>query len=257
MSWLLLAVALLLTRRADQRGGRHRPVGRSRRFGSAEAASLATLVAGLVLGGRIGSVLALPAAFGMFAAVRRLTRASAPPVDRQAAAFLLDLLAAVLRSGAPTDQAIEAVSVSVREHGGDRLRSAVEPLTVVGRLLRASSRRERQGSLVCSLREQFHRRRRTWLPDRGARERLCAVQVATRLRARRIGLLRIQGDGTGKNPSESPPRLQAVMVRWGRSDCGQSGFSQLKLSVVPGEKQFISNGRATWLQSRRQRLPRV
>jgi len=149
MSWLLLAAALLLTPRADQRGGgRHRPVGRSRRFGSAEVASLATLVAGLALGGRIGSVLALPAAFGMFAVVRRLTRASASPVDRQAAAFLLDLLAAVLRSGAPTDQAIEAVSVSVREHGGDRLRSAVEPLTVVGRLLRLGTEPEQAWAVL-------------------------------------------------------------------------------------------------------------
>lgn len=148
MSWLLLALALLLIRRAGHQIGRHRPDARSRRLGLAEVASLATLVACLMLGGRIAALLALPAAIGVFTVVRRLSRASKPPVDRQAVAFLLDLLAAVLRSGAPTDQAIEAVSLSVREHGGDRLRSAVEPLGVVGRLLRLGTEPEQAWTVL-------------------------------------------------------------------------------------------------------------
>ncbi len=153
MSWLLLAMALLLARRTGRQGGRHRPIGRSQRFGLTEIASLATFFAGSMLGGRAGAVLALPAAVGMFALVRRLTRASASPVDRQAVAFLLDLLAAVLRSGAPTDQAIEAVSVAVRERGGDRLRFAVEPLTVVGRLLRLGTEPEQAWTVLEQLPE--------------------------------------------------------------------------------------------------------
>lgn len=153
MSWLLLALALLLIRRAGHQIGRHRPGARSRRLGLAEVASLATLVACLVLGGWIATLLALPAAIGVFVLVRRLSRASNPPVDPQAVAFLLDLLAAVLRSGAPTDQAIEAVSLSVREHGGDRLRSAVEPLTVVGRLLRLGTEPEHAWTVLDQLPE--------------------------------------------------------------------------------------------------------
>ena len=152
MSWLLLA-ALLLVPRAGSQVGRHRPGSRPRRPRSAELAGLATLVAVLVLGGRFGYVLALPVALGMFAVVRRLTRASVVPIDPQAAAFLLDLLAAVLRSGAPTDQAIEAVSLSVREHGGELLRAAVEPLTVVGRLLRLGTEPEQAWAVLEQLPE--------------------------------------------------------------------------------------------------------
>jgi pilus assembly protein TadC len=98
-------------------------------------AALATLLACPLVGGRTGLLLALPAAFGVLAGGRRLTRRAAEPVDGQAVAFLLDLLAAELRSGAPTDQAIDAVTAAVREHGGERLRRAMEPISVVGRLL--------------------------------------------------------------------------------------------------------------------------
>jgi pilus assembly protein TadC len=89
-----------------------------------------------VAAGRLGLLLALPAGFGVLVGSRRLAAGARPPFDRQAMAFLLDLLAAVLQAGAPTDQAIEAVALSVREYGGEPLTGVMEPLSVVGRLLR-------------------------------------------------------------------------------------------------------------------------
>jgi pilus assembly protein TadC len=138
MSWLLLAASLLLLPRWPSPNGRHRlGAGPPRRPGLPTVVSLVTVLAMPVIAGRIGLLLAAPIAVAVFFGVRRLVaRRAIEPVDRQVMAFLLDLLAAVLRAGAPVDHAIEAVASSVREYGGDRLRAAVEPLSVVGRLLR-------------------------------------------------------------------------------------------------------------------------
>jgi len=109
----------------------------ARRPGLPTVASLLTALALPLVIGRLGLVLAVPVGLAVLIGARRLAiRVAVEPVDRQAVAFLLDLLAAVLRSGAPTGQAIETVAAAVREHGGDQLRTAVEPLSVVGRLLR-------------------------------------------------------------------------------------------------------------------------
>jgi pilus assembly protein TadC len=138
MSWLLLAASLLLLPRWPPSNGRHRlGAGPARRPGLPTAASLLTVLALPVVAGHVGLLFAAPVAVAvLFGARRLLARRATKPVDRQGTAFLLDLLAAVLRAGAPVDQAIEAVASSVRDYGGDRLRVAVEPLSVVGRLLR-------------------------------------------------------------------------------------------------------------------------
>ncbi|MFL6163633.1 MAG: type II secretion system F family protein [Jatrophihabitantaceae bacterium] len=138
VSWLLLGVALLLLPRRGPTG-RHRTVVSTpprRRPSLPGIASVLTLLTVPAIAGRIGLVLAVPVALGVFAGTRRLADRARPRVDRQAMAFLLDLLAAVLKTGAPTDQAIDAVAVAVREHGGEQLRRTMEPLAVVGRLLR-------------------------------------------------------------------------------------------------------------------------
>ena len=116
-------------------------------------AALATLLACLLVGGRTGLLLALPAAFAVLSGGRRLSRRVAEPVDGQAVAFLLDLLAAELRSGAPTDQAIDAVTTAVREHGGERLRRAMEPISVVGRLLWLGTEPEQAWATLAQLPE--------------------------------------------------------------------------------------------------------
>jgi pilus assembly protein TadC len=72
-------------------------------------------------------------------------------VDGQAVAFLLDLLAAELRSGAPTDRAIDAVTTAVREHGDERLGLAMEPISVVGRLLWLGTEPEQAWAMLAEL----------------------------------------------------------------------------------------------------------
>ncbi len=152
MNWLLLAAALLLRGAAPP--GRHRPVNSERRRPeSSTVAMIAVLLACPVLLGWTGLILAVPAAVGVRAGVRRLMRRAAEPVDGQAVALLLDLLAAALRAGAPTDQAIDAVTLAVRAHGGDRLRRAMEPLSVVGRLLWLGTEPEQAWAMLARLPE--------------------------------------------------------------------------------------------------------
>ena len=100
--------------------------------------------------------------------------------------------------------------------------------------------------------------RRTTLPNRGVRERpdTNAGCHATP-RTHEIALLRIQR-GSGQKHGPSSLRVQTAMVRWGESRLpGQSGFSQLKLSVVQAKAIFISNDAAHCAQRRRQRFPTV
>lgn len=161
MSWLLLAAVLVLLPKASSPAGRHRratpspePRPASRRRPSLPvAAASATLLAGPLVAGRTGFLLAVPAAFGVLIIGRRLLRSAAEPVDGQAVAFLLDLLAAALRSGLPTDQAIDAVTVAVRAHGSERLRRAMEPISVVGRLLWLGTEPEQAWEMLAQLPE--------------------------------------------------------------------------------------------------------
>ena len=160
MSWVFITAALLLLpgRRGllpgrQRTGGRHRPavVGRTRRPPLPVLAGVGVLVLVLLLGGRTGVLLAGPAAIGAIVLVRRLSRPRPAPVDRPATAFLLDLLAAVLKTGAPPDQAIEAVSRAVHRCGGEALQRAVEPLGLVGRLLRLGTEPDRAWSAVAEI----------------------------------------------------------------------------------------------------------
>lgn len=169
MTWLWLAVALSLLPPGSSRIGRHRPAASSgersapegpRQPGSARnrpvlpmVAASATLLACPLAVGRIGLFLAVPAALGVLIGSRRLLRRAAAAVDGEAVAFLLDLLAATLRSGAPTDQAIDAVTAAVRAHGGDRLYRAMEPISVVGRLLWLGTEPEQAWAMLAQLPE--------------------------------------------------------------------------------------------------------
>jgi len=117
------------------------------------AAASATLLACPLAAGRAGFFLAVPAAFGVLVVGRRLLRSAAEPMDGLAVAFLLDLLAATLRSGLPTDQAIDAVTMAVRAHGGELLRRAMEPISVVGRLLWLGTEPEQAWGMLAQLPE--------------------------------------------------------------------------------------------------------
>jgi pilus assembly protein TadC len=114
-------------------------------------AAAATLLAGPLAGGHAGLLIAVPAALGVLIGGRRLTRRTTEPVDGRAVAFLLNLLAAELQCGAPTDLAIDAVTMAVREHGDDRLRRAVEPISVVGRLLWLGTEPEQAWAMLAEL----------------------------------------------------------------------------------------------------------
>ncbi|MGI8665286.1 MAG: hypothetical protein ACR2N4_04550, partial [Jatrophihabitans sp.] len=100
------------------------------------AGSLLAVVSG-IFGGRFGPPPALPAAIATGVLVRRLERRgrrSGP--DPRSAALLLNLLASALAVGAPPEQALGAVARAVDEYGTAALRAAVEPLRLVGGLLR-------------------------------------------------------------------------------------------------------------------------
>jgi pilus assembly protein TadC len=91
----------------------------------------------LALAGRpalpIAPVLALVVAL----LVRRLARLEQRrPPEPRTVAFVLDLLAAALSTGAPVDSAIAGVAEAVDERGGPSLRQAAQPVGRVGRLLR-------------------------------------------------------------------------------------------------------------------------
>jgi Type II secretion system (T2SS), protein F len=197
LSWLLLAVSLLLLPgRAS--AGRHRTEAARRRLGLPATAGVATALVLPVLAGRIGLLLAIPAGLGVLAGSRRLAAGARPPFDRQAMAFLLDLLAAVLRAGAPTDQAIEAVALTVREYGGGPLARVMEPLSVVGRLLRLGTEPQLAWSMLDQLPE---------LAPVAAAGRRCAhsgarlagalVDTAEQLRAEHTQLALLRAQRTG------------------------------------------------------------
>jgi hypothetical protein len=78
--------------------------------------------------------------------------------------------------------------------------------------------------------------RRATLPDHGVRERPTAVAGchATPL-AQGIGLLRIQGETMPDELARPHCVCEQRWCVWGVATAGQSNFSQLKLSVVPGE----------------------
>jgi Flp pilus assembly protein TadB len=167
MSWLLLAGALLLLPGAGRTGRHRRTTSTRRRPATVQrirpatrrrsrpdlpaVAAGATLLACPLAGGQLGLLVAVPAALGVLRGGRWLTSRAAESVDGQAVAFLLDLLAAGLRSGAPTDQAIDAVAKAVREHGGERLCLAMEPFSVVGRLLWLGSEPEQAWVMLAEL----------------------------------------------------------------------------------------------------------
>ena len=96
-------------------------------------------------------------------------------------------------------------------------------------------RRRKQGSPVCPQREQFHRWRRTWLPDRGTREILNAGAGCHAAPQAQGILAAVDTGGRPENGGSASLRLRAATDARESSDCGQSSVSQLKLSVVPGE----------------------
>lgn len=139
--WLALAAALLLAPvRAAGGPARHR----SKRADTARSGALpwvaaaALAVTAVLLGGRVGALLAAPLAVGGAWSVGRRSgsRAADRPPEPRSAAFLLDLLASALAGGAPPELAIDGMTEAVRQHGTDSLRRAAEPLSRVGRLLR-------------------------------------------------------------------------------------------------------------------------
>jgi pilus assembly protein TadC len=66
---------------------------------------------------------------------RHLAGRPAPPPDRRQLAFAVDLMVAVLRTGAPVERAIAAVTDAAGACGSPELIAAVGPLRRVGRLL--------------------------------------------------------------------------------------------------------------------------
>jgi Flp pilus assembly protein TadB len=197
LSWLLLSVGLMLL--PGRRGaGRHRTRAGRRRLGLPATAGVATALALPAVAGRIGLLLALPVGLAVLAGSRRLTAGNRQPFDRQAMAFLLDLLAAVLRAGSPTDQAIEAVALSVREYGGDSLARVMEPLGVVGRLLRLGTEPKLAWSMLDQLPElapvtAAGRR----CADSGARLAGALADTAEQLRAEHTQLALVRAQRTG------------------------------------------------------------
>ena len=93
---------------------------------------------------------------------------------------------------------------------------------------------KRQGSPVCSAKEQCHRSGELTLPDRGVRERPVPAQVATRAPYERRGSV-CRGCGECER-QENWPALDCVCrQRWcvgEHATAQQSSFSQLKLSVI-------------------------
>jgi len=151
VSWALAGLALLLLGGRRRLPGRHRPAAA---LPGSRLPVFALVAAGCLvpaLGGQVGLVLAVPAAVAAALLGSRVGQSRPAPLDRSAVAFLLDLLAAVLRTGAPLDQAIEAVGQAVQRRGTVAFRDAAEPLRVVGRLLRLGAEPERAWSVVAQL----------------------------------------------------------------------------------------------------------
>jgi len=139
--WLLLAAGLGLlagrTRPARHRAAVTGSTARPRRTTLPLAAGALTALLSLAVAGRAALVIA--PVVGMVAGllVRRLTRLEQRrPVEPRSVAFVLELLAAALATGAPVDSAIAGVAGAIDEQGAPALRQAAEPVGRVGRLLR-------------------------------------------------------------------------------------------------------------------------
>jgi pilus assembly protein TadC len=139
--WLLLATGLVLlagrTAPARHRAAVTEPAAGPSRTTLPLAAGALTGLLVLAVVGR--AALSIAPVVGMVAGllVRRLTRLGQHrPVEPRAVAFVLELLAAALATGAPVDSAIAGVAGAVDEQGAPALRQAAQPVGRVGRLLR-------------------------------------------------------------------------------------------------------------------------
>lgn len=154
IGWLLAAAGLFLLPRpapssrvarhrvADHGAGEDAAAGGQRPRRIPALAGAATAAAAALLGGPAGLLAAAPAGVVVMLAGNRLVRSQSDPAEHpqpRPVAFLLDLLAAGLASGAPPELAIEAVAAAVGGSQDVALRVAVEPLRLVGRLLRLGS----------------------------------------------------------------------------------------------------------------------
>jgi hypothetical protein len=147
MTFALLALAVLLCRRRSgdrrQLRSRHRdPTARRRHPPLPVSAAVLTAILTALVGGHTGLVLAAPVAGLAALGTARLSRHQ-QGIDRPATAFLLDLLAALLNSGAPVEAALECVGRAAQEHGDATLQTAAGPLYLTGRLLRLGTEPER------------------------------------------------------------------------------------------------------------------
>jgi pilus assembly protein TadC len=139
--WLLLAAGLVLLS-GRPRSARHRAAvtGSTAVSRRTILPLLAGALTGLLLFAVAGrAALSIAPVIGMVAGllVRRLTRLEQHrPVEPRAVAFVLELLAAALTTGAPVDSAIAGVAGAVDEQGALALRQAAQPVGRVGRLLR-------------------------------------------------------------------------------------------------------------------------
>ncbi len=96
---------------------------------------------------------------------------------------------------------------------------------------RAQRTRER-GSPVCSTRDQCHLSDARSCRTAGCERGPLPMQVATRLSERRRSVCCGYSEEHRRKNRMSSLRVQAAMVRWGVATARQSGFSQLRLSVV-------------------------
>jgi len=197
--WLAL-LGLLLLPGARRRSGRHRQwPSRGRPTGRASMVLAAGSVLLLcVLAGRPGQLVAAPAAAGVAVAVRWLAGRTHRVLDRRAAGYLLDLIAAVLTTGAPPDRAIEAVTEVARRYGNHQLVTAAEPVALVGRLLRLGTEPAQAWSALAEideLRPVAAAGRRC--ADSGARLAEALTEVAAELRERQLGQLLARSQRTG------------------------------------------------------------
>lgn len=139
--WLLMATGLVLlsgrTRPARHRAAVTGPATVPRRTSLPLIAGALTGLLLLAVAGR--AALPIAPVIGVVAGllVRRLTRLEQHrQVEPRAVAFVLELLAAALATGAPVDAAIAGLAGAVDEQGAPALRQAAQPVGRVGRLLR-------------------------------------------------------------------------------------------------------------------------
>ncbi|HJQ03734.1 MAG TPA: type II secretion system F family protein [Jatrophihabitans sp.] len=157
--WLAAAAALALLTVTPDQPPRHRAgrsaTGNASALGNAPAlgkapagraqiwsfgCALLIALAMAALAGPTGLILAAPVAAGVGLMVNRLLRLQRrPPPEPRSVAVVLDLLAATLAAGAPPESAIAAVAGAVIDCGTASMRQAVEPVRLVGRLLRLGS----------------------------------------------------------------------------------------------------------------------